>query len=94
MAYPPMWFSTGMQMARLGVDMQIVIAERLSRLARGDVAAGAEAMRMVTEKTLALGEVNARLVSAAVAGRLHRAGPEVVALYGRKVRANRRRLRC
>ena len=92
MTSPLSWFTTGMQLARLGMDMQIVIAERMSRLARGDAEAGVEALRMVTEKTLALGEVNARLVKAAAAGRLDAVGPEIVALYGRKVRANRKRL--
>lgn len=89
---PFSWFATGMELFRLGMDMQVVIAERLTRLARGDAAAGVEAVRMVTEKTLALGEVNARLMAAAAAGRLDGVGPEIVALYGRKVRANRRRL--
>ncbi|WP_246252008.1 hypothetical protein [Ancylobacter pratisalsi] len=86
------FFAFSMSMARLGLDSQVVIAERMSRLARGDFAAGVEAVRMVTEKTITLGEVNARLVSAATNGRLDKVGPEIVALYGRKVRANRRRL--
>ncbi|TCK31691.1 hypothetical protein EV667_1802 [Ancylobacter aquaticus] len=93
MTDPLSWFETGLQLTRLGMDMQIVIAERMSRLARGDAAAGVEAIRMVTEKTLALGEVNARLMKAAAAGRLDAVGPEIVALYGRKVRANRKRLK-
>lgn len=90
---PLAWFETGLAMTRLGMDMQVVITERLSRLARGDAAAGVEAMRMMTEKTLALGEVNARLWKAAAAGRLGAVGPEIVALYGAKVRANRKRLK-
>lgn len=93
MTDPLSWFETGMQLARLGMDMQIVMAERMSRLARGDAAAGVEAVRMVTEKALALGEVNAHLMAAAAAGHIERAGPEIVALYSRKVRANRRRLK-
>ncbi|MCK0208833.1 hypothetical protein MWN33_12415 [Starkeya koreensis] len=92
MMHPLTWFSMGMQMARLGADMQVVMAERMSRMARGDTAAGMEAMRMVSEKALALGEVNARLMAAAASGRLEKVGPEIVGLYGRKVRANRRRL--
>jgi hypothetical protein len=92
MMHPLAFLSLGMSMARLGMDAQIVVAERLSRLSRGDAGAGLEAMRMMTEKALALGEVNSRLVSAAAAGRLHESAPEIVALYARKVRANRRRL--
>jgi len=91
--YPFDVFSLSFDLARLGLDAQIVVAERMTRLARFDAAAGIEAMRMVTEKTLALGEVNARLASAAAAGKLDRVAPQIVALYRRKVRANRRRLR-
>ena len=83
-----------MAMARLGMDSQAVIAERLTRLARGDVAAGVEASRMMTEKTLALGEAQARIASALMTGRMDKVGPDIARLYGRKVRANRRRLRC
>ncbi|WP_428029695.1 hypothetical protein [Ancylobacter sp.] len=93
MTDPFSWFETGLQLARLGMDMQVVIAERMTRLARGDSAAGIEAVRMVTEKALALGEANAYLMTAAAAGHIERAGPEILALYGRKVRANRRRLK-
>jgi len=91
--YPFDVFSLSFDLARLGLDAQIVVAERMTRLARFDASAGIEAMRMVTEKTLALGEVNARLASAAAAGKLDRVAPQIVALYRRKVRANRRRLR-
>ena len=93
MMHPFAFFSLGMSLTRLGMDAQIVVAERMSRFSRADAGPGLEAMRMVTEKALALGEVNSRLVSAAAAGRLHESGPEIVALYARKVRANRRRLR-
>ncbi|MCS0493554.1 hypothetical protein NVS89_00485 [Ancylobacter sp. MQZ15Z-1] len=85
-------FSLGVGVTRLALDSQLVIAERLSRLSRGDPGAAVEAVRMVAEKTVALGEANARIVSAAATGRLDKVGPEIVALYGRKVRANRRRL--
>ncbi|MBS7546002.1 hypothetical protein KHC19_23140 [Ancylobacter oerskovii] len=90
--HPLAFISLGLDMTRLGLDAQVVIAERMRRLARGDVAAAIEAARMVTEKTLALGEVNARLASAAASGTLDKVGPEIVRFYRRKVRANRRRL--
>lgn len=85
-------FTLGLDLARLGADAQIVIAERLTRIARGDFAAGQEAVRMVAEKALALGEVQASLVAAAAHGRLPQVGPDIVKMYSRKVRANRRRL--
>jgi len=87
-------YSLSVGMAKLTFDSQRVVAERMSRLARGDTAAGVEAVRMVTEKAFALGEVNARLANAAASGKLDGAMPGIVALYGRKVRANRRRLKC
>ncbi|MBS9477873.1 hypothetical protein KIP89_12235 [Ancylobacter sp. VKM B-3255] len=83
-----------MDMARLGLDAQAVVAERLTRLARGDLAAGIEASLMMSEKALAISEVNARLATAAATGRLDTVGADIVRLYGRKVRANRTRLRC
>lgn len=92
MMYGLSLYSLGMNLARLGFDSQIVVTERMSRLWRGDFDSGVEAMRMVTEKALALGEVNARLATATATGRLQHVGPEIVKLYGRKVRANRRRL--
>jgi hypothetical protein len=91
--YPFDLFSLSLDLARLGLDAQVVVAERMTKLARGDLAAGIEAVRMVTEKTLALGEANAHLASAAASGKLDRVAPQIVALYRRKVRANRRRLR-
>lgn len=94
MLHPLAFFSLGMNMARLGMDAQAVVAERLTRLARGDVAAGIEASRMVTEKTLALSEVQARLAGAMMTGQMDTVGRDIVWLYGRKVRANRKRLRC
>lgn len=90
---PATLFHLGMRMAQIGLDAQIVVAERLSLFARGDADAGVEAVRMVTEKALALAEAQAKIVSAAVAGKPERAAPQIVALYGRKVRANRRRLK-
>ncbi|MCB4770316.1 hypothetical protein LGR54_17035 [Ancylobacter sp. Lp-2] len=92
MTYPFALLSLGMNMARLGLDAQVVVAERLHLLAKGDLTAGVEATRMVAEKMLAMGEANARLAHAAASGRLDRVGPEIVKLYSRKVRANRRRL--
>lgn len=94
MMHPLAFFTLGMSMARLGMDAQAVVAERLTRLARGDVAAGIEAQRMITEKTLALGEAQARLARALTTGRMDTVGRDIVGLYGRKVRANRKRLGC
>ena len=86
------FFTLGLNMTRLGLDSQYVIAERMNRLARGDAAAGVETMRMITEKAMAAGEANARIVSAMMSGKPERASTELVAMYGRKVRANRKRL--
>jgi hypothetical protein len=91
---PTTFFALGMRMARLGLDSQIVVAERMARFARGDADSGMEVMRMVTEKALALAEAQAKIVSATAAGHPERAAQQIVALYGRKVRANRRRLKA
>ena len=77
---------------QLGFEAQTVIGLRLARIARGDTAAWAEANLMVAEKAQAMADLQTRAVLSAVAG-----GPAVtprntLALYRRKVRANRRRL--
>lgn len=82
----------GVEMARLGAEANSVIALRMAQFASGDAKAGPEMVRMVTEKAIAAGEANMRLASGAASGNLDKATRDVVKLYRRKVRANRRRL--
>jgi len=86
------FISLGFELAGLASEAQAVVALRLARFGSGDVRSGMEAMRMVSEKMVTLGEANLRIASAAATGRLDTAPAGVVSLYRRKVRANRRRL--
>jgi len=86
------WFNLALDSWRLGVEAQTVVGLRLARLAAGDAAAAAEAQRMVAEKVLAAAEAQARTVGELMTGQGHLAPKRNLALYRRKVRANRRRL--
>ncbi len=92
MMTPTRWFTLGLDMMRLSQEANAVIALRLARFAAGHPQSGREAVRMVSEKAGALGEAQAQLARAAAAGTLDRAAPKVLAMYRRKVKANRKRL--
>ena len=85
------WLSFSLKAWQIGLEAQSVIA--LRRLAAGGARAEAEASRMVTEKVLAACE--AQIAAAMVAMRGHKehviAG-KALNVYGKRVRANRRRL--
>lgn len=86
------WFDLAADSWRLGLEAQAVVGLRLAKLATGDAAAAAEARRMVTEKVLAAAEAQARTMGDILTGHAHHAPKRNLALYRRKVRANRRRL--
>ena len=86
------WFALATDSWRLALEAQGVVALRLAKLAAGDAAAALEAQRMVAEKMLAAGEIQAMTASALLAGRGRGAPKKAVAHLRRKVRANRRRL--
>jgi anti-sigma factor ChrR (cupin superfamily) len=86
------WLSLGMQTVRLGLEMQQVMALRLARIAAGGSLAQHEATLMVTEKIAALAASQALMLNAYGTGRPDRAATRVLALYRRRVKANRRRL--
>jgi hypothetical protein len=86
------WFELAADSWRLGIQAQAVMTMRLAKLASGDAAAVAEAQRMVTEKVLAAAEAQANAAAAILSGRGHLAPKQTLALYRRKVGANRRRL--
>jgi hypothetical protein len=69
----------------LGLETQRVISLRLLKLSQGGLAAEAEALRMVAEKTSALAEAGWTLARGGSAG-------TVIRRYRTHVRANRRRL--
>jgi hypothetical protein len=86
------WFDLAADSWRLGMEAQTVVGLRLAKLAAGDAAAAVEAQRMVTEKMLAAAEAQTRAVGDLFTGQARHTPKRTVALYRRKVRANRKRL--
>jgi len=87
------WSSVVRDTARLATHAQGVIALRLVLLARGGDVGRKEAHRMVAEKADALVQAQFAAAKSIVSGKQ---GPalmrETIAIYGRRVRHNRRRL--
>jgi hypothetical protein len=77
---------------RAGLEAQQVIALRLAKLARGGASATSEASRMVSEKMAAAVEAQQSAATALLTGKAAQIPARTVALYRRKMRANRRRL--
>jgi hypothetical protein len=91
------WLALSAQAALIGWEAQRVIALRLIRIAGGGARGRAEAQRMMTEKLAAAVEAQAAVAAGAIAGGSMRgAGPRAakraLGVYGKRVRANRRRL--
>jgi hypothetical protein len=87
------WLSFGLKAWQIGLEAQSVIALRMLRLAAGGVRAEAEASRMVTEKALAACEAQMAAVTAALRGdKEHVIAGKALSVYGKRIRANRRRL--
>jgi hypothetical protein len=87
------WLALSAQAAALGWEAQNVIALRLMRIAGGGARGQAEAERMMTEKFAAAFEAQAVVTASAMQGGAdHRAGQKLLDVYGKRVRANRRRL--
>jgi hypothetical protein len=86
------WVQLSINTWMLGVEASSVIALRSLKLAGGGMDAANEAQRMVAEKIDAAIAVQSELARGALSGAPHAAPARAVALYRRKVRANRRRL--
>jgi hypothetical protein len=86
------WLRLSLDFWRAGLEAQQVIALRLAKLAAGGEAAIVETSRMLTEKTDAALEAQRLAASAALSGRAMSIPARTVALYRRKMRANRQRL--
>jgi hypothetical protein len=77
----------------IGFEAQSVIALRVLRLAAGGARAEAEGSRMLTEKTLAAGEAQVAATTAVMQGhKEHVVAGKALAVYSKRVRANKRRL--
>jgi hypothetical protein len=79
------WMRLTSDAVMLGLETQRVMGLRLMKLSRGGRAAGAEAMRMVTEKTAAQAEAGMTLARGGSVG-------TVIRRFRTHVRANKRRL--
>ena len=87
------WCALSVQAARLGWEAQGVMALRVMRMATQPAHSQTEARRMVTEKVAALGEAQAAVAAAVITGgKSHRVAKKVLGVYGKRVRANKRRL--
>ena len=86
------WMRLSMNMGLLGMEAAGVIALRSAKLAQGGPEAALEAQRMVAEKMTAALAAQAELARGALTGSPQAGAARAVALYRRKVRANRRRL--
>lgn len=85
------WVDLWLATARLGFESQAVIGLRLVGMATGALPAR-EAHLLVPEKMAALADAHYAVARAALTGRGPNAAEDVVRLYRRRVRANRRRL--
>ena len=86
------WASAGLDAWTLGMDASTVIGLRLARIAVGDAEAGREAKLMVAEKVEAAWEMQAALVTGRLGSTPLSGTQGLLRHYGRKVRANKRRL--
>ena len=67
-----LWLALVFQFARLGVEVQSVIALRLLRLAGGGAPGLTEAQLMVTDKMAALAEAQVAAACALLTGKSHK----------------------
>ena len=88
----PSWAGIGMDMWSIGYDASIVIGLRTMKIAMGGAAGEREAKLMVDEKMRAAMEMQTSLLTGRLGTSPARAASATVKHYGRKVRANRRRL--
>ncbi len=87
------WLGIARDSARMAFDAQNVVALRMARFARAKKFDWVEAHRMAAEKVLTLGQVQlAAAWSMLTGGKARAIAGKTVRIYGKRVRANRRRL--
>jgi hypothetical protein len=86
------WFDLSVDMARLGFEAAGVIGLRTMQATLGAADVQKEATLMVTEKAKAAWDAQFVIARSLLAGQAHLAPHRTVALYRRRVQANRRRL--
>jgi hypothetical protein len=86
-------FDLSAQSFRLGMEASEVIGLRMIKAACGGAAAEREATLMITEKAQAALDAQFLIAQSVLTGKGHLAPGRAVALYRRRVQANRRRLK-
>ena len=89
----PSWLRLSFDIWGAGLEAQQVIGLRLAKLAGGGAAATVEANRMLSEKMTAALEAQRAAMHAMLTGNTTQIPMRTLALYRRKMRANRARLR-
>jgi hypothetical protein len=89
---PPSWLRLSVEIWRAGLEAQQVIGLRLAKLMSGGAPAAAEMNRMVSEKVNAALEAQHVAAKSMMTGNAAQTPSRTVAVYRRKMRANRRRL--
>ena len=91
--WPTMDFANmAIQSTMLAIESQQVIAMRLTQMALGGPDVAAEAELMVSEKMAAMAEGGKMMLMAALGGSHDMGHAQVMQMYRRKVRANKKRL--
>ena len=85
-------FTLGLDAWLVGAEAACVIAQRSAMLALGGADAQREAQRMVAEKAEAALELGLALASGGLGSKPETIARRTVAHYGKRVRANRKRL--
>lgn len=85
------WLSLTFDAIQLGMEAQTVIGLRVMKAMSGGPGANAEASRMITEKIEATMELQSSLIATALS-EPHVGPAKAVAMYRKKVQANRKRL--
>ncbi len=85
-------FTLGMDAWLLGAEAAGVIALRSTKMALGGAEAQLEAQRMVAEKAEAAWELGVALATGALGRRPETIAARTLSHYGKRVRANRKRL--
>jgi hypothetical protein len=88
----PSWLRLSLNLWQASLEAQQVIGLRLAMLMSGSQAAPAELSRMVPEKIAAAFEAQQAAANAALTGNAALIPSRTIALYRRKMRANRKRL--
>jgi hypothetical protein len=88
----PSWWDLSWATWQMTLEAQEVIALRMMKFASGGDLGGHEALRMVTEKAQTAMQAQFGIAQAMMSGSPENATGHALALYRRKIRANRRRL--